>query len=294
MLPTVSISRIEFDRSSATIEPNGVSNFFSSSSASATTMPSMGRMTCTISVRPRLGSSSSVSRGTSVGSIFSSAGWMKNVMWRRIRMNFCCAIVSLRRSVTSPIVNVRSLPGLMTTLPVGVTVVIMVRPVSVAYQSSTFFQSAFSKWTATVFSADATAPGAPGAGMTGTAAGWPSARSTGPVSPAAAASTPGSQRRSLNSFQNGTAPRRAARRGPMTSPRELRSPSPGRVRPPPRVGGDGWRPVPPRAHRRTDESVHTRDAVGYRPLPGRATENCRGAGTFNQPPVYRSYPARAR
>ncbi|QJW94316.1 hypothetical protein FTUN_1836 [Frigoriglobus tundricola] len=155
---------------------------------------------------------------------------MKNVMWRRIRRNFCCAIVSLMRSVTSAIVNLRSLLGFRVTLPVGATVVIMVKPVSFAYQLSTSFQGALSKCRLTVFSggpagwagADgATAPGVPGAGMVGCARTY----STGPVNPAATASAPGSQRRSLNSLQNGIAPGRAPRRWTITSPKNGDTPS---------------------------------------------------------------------
>ncbi|QJW94317.1 hypothetical protein FTUN_1837 [Frigoriglobus tundricola] len=72
--PTVSMTRIWLDFSRATICPNGVSNFFSSSTASATISPFTWRMTWTISLRPRLGNSSTLMRGTSVGSIFSSDG----------------------------------------------------------------------------------------------------------------------------------------------------------------------------------------------------------------------------
>ncbi len=211
MLPTVSWISSAFGFVSGTIVPKGVSSFFSSSVASSTTIPSTGTTTCTISVRPRSGSSESVTRGSRVGSIFSSDGWMKNVMCRRIRMNFCCIIASLMRSVTSPMVNLRSLPGLIATVPVGLTVVMSVSPVSFEYQSRTSSQPAFSKWMLTVFAGAAgAAAGATGATVPGTpgtdiGAGWASARSTGPVSPAAAARTPGSHLRSFRSFQNGTA-----------------------------------------------------------------------------------------
>src|SRR6478735_3287856 len=93
-------------------------------------------------------------------------------------MNFCWVMASFKRSTTSAIVNLRSLGGLMVTDPVGLTVRMGVRPLSLENHSRTSSQFAEVKLTVTVFSVAAAAwpgvgrtlPGEPGAGI-GLAAG---------------------------------------------------------------------------------------------------------------------------
>ena len=102
---------------------------------------------------------------------------MMNVTCRRIRMNFCWVIASLRRSTTSPIVNLRSLRRLEGDAPVGLTVRMGVSPLSLENQSRTSSQLADVKLTVTVFSGAAGAPvgGVPGGGAGTTAPGMPGA-----------------------------------------------------------------------------------------------------------------------
>ena len=62
-----------------------------------------------------------------------------------MRMNFCWAMASFRRSTTSPIVNFLPMGGLMSTLPVGWMVRMGVSPLSLANQSRTSGQLALAK-----------------------------------------------------------------------------------------------------------------------------------------------------
>src|SRR5262245_56340117 len=194
-------------------------------------------VTTTSSVLPRNGSSSGLTRGTRSQGIFSSTGKMVNEVLSLTRMNFWGIIASFSRSVTSAMVNSRSPLGLMVTLPVGLTVATMFSPDSLVYQSSTSVHGTLAKLTLTVFSFTGGTAGfwsaclasvcflsstflSSGRGRLAVAVGgWPAtgcqtgigivlggsanAQVAGPPMPAAAASTAGNQRRSL---QSGTEP----------------------------------------------------------------------------------------
>src|SRR5207248_1624814 len=90
----------------------------------------------------------------------------------RSRMKFFWTSVSLIRSTTSEMVNLRSVGGLMVTLPVGLSVVAWTSPLSLPNQVNTSAQPASTKCTVTAFSGLAA-----GSALNG----WPTARGAGEV-----------------------------------------------------------------------------------------------------------------
>ena len=145
MFPAVSWTMIWFGFSSPVTPPNGDSMFLMSASVSATCRVFSGTMACTISVRPRFGSSSRSTRGMSVGSSFSSAGMTVNDMSRRTSRNFLTSSCSLSRSTTSGMVNLRAASVRMVNVSGGLMEPTHTSPLSRLNHSSTSAHGLLSK-----------------------------------------------------------------------------------------------------------------------------------------------------